>query len=164
MDVALIQWPSDEALRAELAELHQPRLLLVETNVEPPECGDVLEDWVRLPVSHLDRNARVRALESRAGGRQAEHPTLHGNGTLEFRGLTTHLSAIQADLVGAMLERFGAVASRDVLGARAWPDGAPSQNTLDVSIGRLRRLLAPLGLGVRTIRSRGYLLAVNDER
>jgi DNA-binding response OmpR family regulator len=43
--------------------------------------------------------------------------------------------------------------------ARAgWPDGAPGRNALDVHVLRLRRRVAPLGLAIRTVRSRGYLL------
>lgn len=158
MDVALIQWPSDEALRQELAELRHPRLLLVDSDSKPPECTDILEDWVRLPVSRADRNARVHTLESRVEGQDPPVPTLNGNGTLDYRGSSTHLSAIQADLVRVMLERFGAVVSREALTAVAWPDARPSDNNLDVAMGRLRRQLESVGLRIRTVRSRGYLL------
>lgn len=158
MDVALIQWPSDEPLRQELAEQRHPRLLLVDSDADPPECTDVLEDWVRLPVSRDDRNARIRALESRVESQDPAVPTLNGNGTLKYRGSSTHLSAIQADLVRLMVERFGAVVGRDALTAVAWPDAVASDNNLDVTIGRLRRQLEPVGLRIRTVRSRGYLL------
>ncbi|MGB8361812.1 MAG: helix-turn-helix domain-containing protein, partial [Acidimicrobiia bacterium] len=82
MDVALVQWPSDEALRSDLAERRHPRLLLVETDVEPPICSDPLEDWVRLPVSRADRNARLRALEARHDGGEPSGPHLDALGTL----------------------------------------------------------------------------------
>ncbi|HEX2272971.1 MAG TPA: helix-turn-helix domain-containing protein, partial [Acidimicrobiales bacterium] len=39
-----------------------------------------------------------------------------------------------------------------------WPGQAPGRNALDVHILRLRRRLRPLGLAIRTVRSRGYLL------
>lgn len=162
MDVALIQWPSDETLRREMADTRRPRLLLVDADAEPPQCIDVLEDWVRLPVSPLDRNARVRALESRLGARTSPRPDLDRRGTLEYRGARIHLTAIQADLVGLMLERFGAVVSRQELTAAAWPESGASDNNLDVTIGRLRRQLVPVGLRVRTVRSRGYLLTGDD--
>lgn len=162
MDVALIQWPSDEDLRLELAELRHPRLLLVDSDVEPPECTDVLEDWVRLPVSRTDRNARIRTLESRIEGRGRSEPVLNGHGTLEYRGESTQLSAIQTDIVRLMIERFGAVISRETLAKVAWPDADPSENNLDVTIGRLRRQLEPVGLRIRTVRSRGYLLSDSE--
>jgi len=159
MDVALIRWPSDESLRRELAELRQPRLLLVDSDAQPPKCTDVLEDWVRLPVSRADRNARIRTLESRVETQHPPTPALNGSGTLQYRGESTQLSAIQSDLVRLLIERFGAVVSREDLAAVAWPDSDASDNNLDVTIGRLRRQLVPVGLRIRTVRSRGYLLA-----
>jgi DNA-binding response OmpR family regulator len=159
MDVALIRWPSDEELRSELAGRRHPRLLLVDSDAKPPECTDTLEDWVRLPVSRADRNARIRTLGSRVENSQPPAPTINGSGTLEYRGARTHLSAIQTDLVRLLIERFGAVVSRDTLAKAAWPGADPSDNNLDVTMGRLRRQLEPLGLRIRTVRARGYLLS-----
>ena len=159
MDVALIQWPSDEELRSELAARRQPRLLLVASDAGPPECTDPLEDWVRLPVSRADRTARIRTLETRVGQPQSPVPTMNGDGTLHYRGEVTQLSAIQADLVELLIERFGAVVSRESLADAAWPEADSSNNNLDVAMGRLRRRLDPLGLVIRTVRSRGYLLS-----
>jgi DNA-binding response OmpR family regulator len=159
MDVALIQWPSDEELRSELASQGHPRLLLVEADADPPECNDILEDWVRLPVSRADRNARIRALESRLARTEPPAPYLNGHGTLEYGEEKTQLSAIQTDLMRLLVDRFGAVVNRDALARAAWPDTDPSDNNLDVAIGRLRHQLEPVGLAIRTVRSRGYLLS-----
>ncbi len=41
---------------------------------------------------------------------------------------------------------------------RAWPGGSPTRNALDVHLLRLRRRISTLGLEVRTVRARGYLL------
>jgi DNA-binding response OmpR family regulator len=159
MDVALIQWPSDEELRSRLEAQRHPRLLLVDSDAEPPECTDILEDWVRLPVSRADRNARIRALESRVDRPRPRLPTINGGGTLEYRGASTHLSTIQGDLMRLLIERFGAVVSREALAKAAWPESGPSDNNLDVTMGRLRRQLEPVGLRIRTVRARGYLLS-----
>jgi DNA-binding response OmpR family regulator len=158
MDVALIKWPSDESLRLDLAEQGHPRLLLVEPEADPPECTDILEDWVRLPVSRQDRNARIRTLESRVGESRAPVPTIDDHGMLEYRDLRTQLSPIQTELVKPMIDRFGAVVPRDRLIAAGWPEGETTANTLDVTMGRLRRQLFNVGLKIRTVRSRGYLL------
>lgn len=157
MDVALIQWPSEERLRQEMAARQQPRLLLVDPDAAPPECHDVVEEWVRLPVSTADRNARLHTLESRAGG-PPETPRLEAGSTLVFRGERTPLSALQAALARPMIENMGTVVSRETLASLAWPDADPSENTLDVAMGRLRSRLEPVGLRIRTVRSRGYLL------
>lgn len=164
MDVALIKWPSDEELRRELAEQGHPRLLLVDPGADPPECTDVLEDWVRLPVSRPDRNARIRTLEKRAGDRPGPVPSLDSDGVLEYRELRTGLSPLQAELVKPMIERFGAVVARETLVSAGWPESEASPNTLDVTMGRLRRQLLIVGLKVRTVRSRGYLLTDVDLR
>lgn len=158
MDVALIQWPSEEALRRRLAGDRRPRLLLVDAGAEPPECVDPLEDWVRLPVSRPDRNARIRALESRAGISRPVPPTLNGAGTLEYQGERTQLSEVQSRLIAPMIDAFGVVVPRDRLVEATWGDGDPSSNNLDVSVARLRKALAPVPLEIATVRSRGYIL------
>jgi DNA-binding response OmpR family regulator len=68
------------------------------------------------------------------------------------------LSPVEQSLASAMLDRFGAVVTRDILADRAWPSGVPTRNALDVHVLRLRRRIAPLGLEIRTVRSRGYLM------
>jgi DNA-binding response OmpR family regulator len=57
-----------------------------------------------------------------------------------------------------MLDKLGAVVTREALSRAGWPAGAPGRNALDVHVLRLRRRVAPLGLVIRTVRSRGYLL------
>ena len=58
----------------------------------------------------------------------------------------------------ALIERFRAVASRTDLTRAGWPRQAPGRNALDVHVLRLRRRLEPVGLEIRTVRSRGYML------
>jgi len=70
--------------------------------------------------------------------------------------------------MSALIERFGAVVSRDQLSRSGWPKGAPGRNALDVHVLRLRRRIAPVGLSIKTVRSRGYLLeadgsAISDD-
>lgn len=65
--------------------------------------------------------------------------------------------------MGALLERMGAVVSREQLSRAGWPGGAPGRNALDVHVLRVRRRIAPLGLAIRTVRSRGYLLELSTE-
>ncbi len=162
MDVALIQWPSDEELRQELAEQGHPRLLLVAPDSEPPECTDPLEDWVRLPVSRVDRNARIKTLQSRNGMASSPSPSIDSFGTLEFSGTRAQLSAVQTKLIEPLVDKFGAVVAREEIATHVWPKGEASANNLDVAIGRLRRQIEPVGLRIKTVRSRGYLLHPDD--
>jgi DNA-binding response OmpR family regulator len=53
---------------------------------------------------------------------------------------------------------MGTVTSRDLLVRAGWPAAPPGRNALDVHVLRLRRRLHPVGLAIRTVRSRGYLM------
>lgn len=155
----MLRWPAESTRRDFLADGLAPRLLLVEDGALPPPPTDCLEDWIRVPASEHDVRVRLEALAARAG-RHSERlaPDLDADGVLRFGAGWVPLPPVEARLTAAMLERFGAVVSRDVLSRAGWPDGAPGRNALDVHVLRLRRRLAGVDLVIRTIRSRGYLL------
>ena len=154
----LVRWPAETVRRAQLASRQLPRLLLLEGEAVPPEATDCLEDWIRVPAAEIDVRARVSGLASRAERHVSANPTLDRDGVLRFTGAWVPLPPVEARLTDALLERFGAVVSRDSLARAGWPDGAPGRNALDVHVLRLRRRIQPLGLVIRTVRSRGYLL------
>jgi DNA-binding response OmpR family regulator len=156
VEVVLVRWPVEVARRERFATEGRPRLLLVEDDAQPPVGEDPLEDWVRVPASEVDVQARMATLAARA--RAAAAPRLDVDGVLRFGSLWVSLPPVEARLTHAMLERFGAVVSRESLSRAGWPDGAPGRNALDVHVLRLRRRLAPVRLVIRTVRSRGYLL------
>ncbi len=158
MEVVLVRWPAEERTRAELRERCVPRVLLVEEGAPPPAVVDELEDWIRVPADEVDLHARVDAIERRRRSRVTVPPTLDEDGVLRFAGGWVPLPPVEARLTGALIERTGAVVSREVLGRAGWPNGSPGRNALDVHVLRLRRRLSPLGLAIRTVRSRGYLL------
>ena len=85
-------------------------------------------------------------------------PTLDGDGVLRFGTTWVSLPPVEARLTRAMVERFGAVVGRETLARAGWPEGTAGRNALDVHVLRLRRRLAVVGLVIRTVRSRGYLL------
>lgn len=159
MDVVLLRWPEESSRRTELEVVARPRLLLVEPGEPPPDCRDPLEDWIRLPADDQDVRARLSTLDTRSG---IERPTLDDDGLLWFRGRWVSLSPVEQALAAGLLDRYGVVAGRDSLRKRAWPDGLPSRNALDVHMVRLRRRIHALALEVRTVRSRGYLLQALD--
>jgi DNA-binding response OmpR family regulator len=158
MEVVLLRWPEEESVRARLVEAAAPRLLLVDRGAHPPLVTDPLEDWIRVPADEVDLHARVDALERRARQRRTGVPDLDDDGVLRFGGGWVPLPPVEARLTGALIERCGAVVSRADLARAGWPDGSPGRNALDVHVLRLRRRLSPLGLAIRTVRSRGYLL------
>ncbi|MDQ6614227.1 MAG: helix-turn-helix domain-containing protein [Actinomycetota bacterium] len=158
MDVVLVRWPAEAVRRAQLALRQLPRLLLLEDNAVPPQPADCLEDWIRVPATEIDVRSRCSALASRAEQHVSASPTLDDDGVLRFGGVWVPLPPVEARLTDALLQRFGAVVSREGLARAGWPDGAPGRNALDVHVLRLRRRIQPLGLVIRTVRSRGYLL------
>jgi DNA-binding winged helix-turn-helix (wHTH) protein len=161
VEVALVQWPAEQDRRDELRRAGQPRLLLVERGA-PPIPTDELEDWIRLPADDLDLRVRVEALRRRTDSDAGATPLLDDDGVLRLGDRWVSLPPVEARLTQALLERFGAVVSRDALARAGWPGGSPGRNALDVHVLRLRRRLAPLRLAIRTVRSRGYLLERSD--
>lgn len=163
MDVVLVRWPGEEDRRTALRRSGRPRLLVLEANIAPPTDLDLLEDWIRLPADDGDVAARVSLLEQRAVEHGSSLPTLDDDGVLRVSGRWVALPPVEARLTTALLDRFGAVVSRDALARSGWPEGAPGRNALDVHVLRLRRRLDPLGLVIRTVRSRGYVLEMGDD-
>jgi hypothetical protein len=162
MDVVLLRWPLERERRERLVQEGRPRLLLVEHGDAPPVPADCLEDWIRVPAEESDVRVRVEGLARRYLGHQADVPELDCDGVLRLGGAWVSLPPVEARLMGALVERFGAVVSREQLGSAGWPHGVPGRNALDVHVLRLRRRIAPLGLAIRTVRCRGYLLERAD--
>jgi DNA-binding response OmpR family regulator len=173
VDVAMLRWPAESDRRDDLATLGVPRLLLVEPGSPPPPLDDCLEDWLRVPADEADAAARIAALERRADAHTHTHTANNGNGNgngngdiphldedgvLRFDGRWVALPPVEGRLAALLIDRFGAVVSRDALTKAGWPSTPSGRNALDVHILRLRRRLSQVGLSIRTVRSRGYLL------
>jgi len=170
MDVTMLRWPEEESRRSRISLAGEPRLLLVPDGEEPPPVGDCLEDWIRIPAAENEVRARVDALAVRSqahmtnghnganGNGHSHEPFLDDFGVLRVNGAWVALPPLEARLAEALLDRLGAVTSRDLLIRAGWPTGAPGRNALDVHVLRLRRRLTPVGLAIRTVRSRGYLM------
>ncbi len=109
-------------------------------------------------MSDADLSARVQWLERRITAAAATQPVLDEDGLLNTGAGWASLPPVEARLTKALIDRFGAVVSRDALAHAGWPHGSPDRNTLDVHVVRLRRRVAPVGLAIRTVRSRGYVL------
>lgn len=160
MDVALVRWPEDEATRRELRAANRPRLLLVEEKAPAPVSGDPLEDWIRLPADDRDLRARLDALTLRSGAEVDVFPEIDSDGLLRMSDQWVSLPPIEQRLATALIEKPSAVVSRDALAKAGWPGETATRNALDVHMLRLRRRIEPLGLSIRTVRSRGYVLDV----
>jgi DNA-binding winged helix-turn-helix (wHTH) protein len=158
VDVVLVRWPLERERRERLQLEGRARLLLVDATEPPPAISDCLEDWIRVPADEADIGARVETLSARVLEHSRRVPELDVDGVLRFEGGWVGLPPVEARLMESLIARFGAVVSREQLARNGWPDGAPGRNALDVHVLRLRRRIAPLGLAIKTVRSRGYLL------
>ncbi len=159
MDVEMVKWPSDETRRLHLRESGRPRLLLVDDDAPAPVTVDPLEDWIRLPADDRDLRARIDSLTLRFQHSDgSEGLTLDEDGLLRHGSNWVALPPIEARLIAGLMSKPGAVVSRDALLRSGWPGEQPNRNVLDVHVLRLRRRIEPLGLQIRTVRSRGYVL------
>jgi DNA-binding response OmpR family regulator len=84
-------------------------------------------------------------------------PSLDGHGQLSFRGLRVFLSPTDERLAAVLVAAFDqGVAETDLL-REVWPSGG-HPGMLRVHVSRLRKQVAPIGLGIKAIRSFGYRL------
>lgn len=164
MDVVLVRWPTETERRGRLSEQRIPRLLLVEDGNPPPYPDDCLEDWIRVPADDADVRLRMEGLSARSSHHVSDVPDLDHDGVLRFADHWVSLPPVEARLTRALIDKFGAVVGREALGRAGWPEGAPGRDALDVHVLRLRRRLTPVGLSIKTVRSRGYLLEASDRR
>ena len=135
MNVELVRWPSDPQRLAGLRTRACPGCSSSATDAEPPIPSDCLEDWVAAGASESALDARRRALQARARAHGAR-PEIDDDGLLRHHDAWVSLSPVEQSLTRALLDRFGAVVPREVLAGRAWPDGAPTRNALDVHVLR----------------------------
>jgi DNA-binding response OmpR family regulator len=136
-------------------------LLLVEFG-PAPVVTDPVEDWIRVPASDSDIAARVDTLRRRVRPPVRDDEVaafLDDHGILRWGDRWVSLSPLEARIVAALIELPLAAVPRQRLIEAGWPPaGQPSRDALDAHILRLRRRLHTIGLTIRTIRSRGYLI------
>ncbi|MDG4861959.1 winged helix-turn-helix domain-containing protein [Streptomyces sp. T-3] len=154
--VELIRWPTESARRDSCRDKGVMRLLVLEAGVEAPVCTDIREDWVRTPISKEDLRARIDSL--RVKGSTDQVPSVDRNGVLRFRSVSAVLSPTETDLVTLLAESFTRVVQRTALLEVLARTAPASRNALDLHIMRIRRRVGQLGLGVRTVWGRGYVL------
>jgi DNA-binding response OmpR family regulator len=152
----VLNWP-EEAEEAERLEKEGiPRLLLVAVGATPPTSGSCLEDWLALPASDLEVEARLTNLARRAAN-HPRPPTIDAFGQLTYRGRSRFLSPVEQRLAQTLIESFGAIVEEGDLRTKVWSDGA-SEQRLRVHVSRLRRRLLPIDLTIKCVRNAGYLM------
>lgn len=169
-DIKLVRWPAESGRRARYRAMGVLRLLVVEGGVPAPVSSDIREDWVRPPIADADLRARMASLRAKVEAHWL--PEIDPDGILRFGGRSATVSPTETDVLHCLIDHFGSVVSREAL-RDCLPErpGGASRNALDLHIMRVRRRIEPLGLVIRTLRGRGYLLdsveaigAVRDHR
>lgn len=156
-DVRLLRWPVQRELREEYKKRGVPRILVIEAGLEAPVCDDIYEDWVRAPVAAPDLKVRVDALIRRYHRNRSPH--LDENGVLWFASRSVTLSPKQAELLMLLVSHFGQVVPREALRFQLGRDeGSMTRNALDLHMMRIRPRIQALGLTLRTVWGRGYVL------
>jgi DNA-binding winged helix-turn-helix (wHTH) protein len=84
---------------------------------------------------------------------------LDDGGLLHVGTAWVALPDIEWRLVETLITNLGHVVPRSRLIATVWPDREVMPATLGVTIKRVRRRLAPLGLEITTVRGRGFVLS-----
>lgn len=127
------------------------------------------DDFVAKPFDLHVLMAKVQALLRRAYDFPAASPALsHGgaildtaDATLHYAGQRIELTRNELRILQTLLERKGAIVSRDTLMVRLWEsDSFVDENTLSVNITRLRRKLEAAGLRdfIVTRKGAGYII------
>jgi len=92
---------------------------------------------------------------------ESDRPALDECDILRRGARWAALAPIEARIIEVLLARSGRVVRRREF-RTAWPAGMPAARSVDARLTRLRARIAPLGLQIRTVRSRGLLLHVVD--
>ena len=152
--------PSAESVRQDLAQRGVLRLLRIGPDTAAPLLIDQAEDWIRTPCSEADVQAGIRSLVAQRTASNRHPPLVDENDILRVGSRLSVLTPVEAALMRALLATPGQVASRKTLFKAAWPDETGSRNALDLRVMRLRRKIEPLGVMLRTVRNRGYLVEI----
>jgi hypothetical protein len=162
--VAVLRWPEDAVLVAYSRAEGHSCLLLIEPDGDLPVLAEWSDDWIRLPARDSDIHARAAMLEARIA-RPDPLPKVDIDGHLLFDGRGVFLSPSEEALMRLLCQRFGQVIDVESL-AGAVGERDMSSNAVRVQLTRLRKRIATVGLIVRAIHGRGYVLerAAGEQR
>jgi two-component system OmpR family response regulator len=157
-------------LRARKSSL--PVLILTARNALNDRVGGLesgADDYLAKPFELRELQARVKALIRRSQGR-FDHEIAVGRlvlDTLAQRltadGEPLFLPAREYGVLLALMLQAGRVVSKDAIAGRLAVAGEElADNAIEVYVHRLRKRLAPFGIGIRTLRGLGYLLEAGN--
>jgi DNA-binding winged helix-turn-helix (wHTH) protein len=161
-DVVLVSWPSQYELRRYCIATCIPRVLVVEPHSTAPESDDILEDWLRPPISKQDLTTRIENLQRRYA--RVYTPEIDECGELRYGDRSVTVSETQAELARPLVCNFREVVPRaQLMEILAQKKSGVNRNALDLHIMRLRRRVTEANLSVTTVWGRGYRLGPLEE-
>jgi DNA-binding response OmpR family regulator len=158
--VVMLEWPGEGSQLAHLVKDGTPVLLLVAADAAPPAMCDRLTDWIRLPADPIDIRARVATLIRRA--KRLPRPELDSAGIVRRGHRWTSLTPIDARLLEVLLAGTGGVVGTNVLRAAGWPAREPDDRAVARRLAKIRQRIAPLGMRIYAVATRGYTLEINE--
>jgi hypothetical protein len=161
--VVLLRWPQDEDRRRVAAKDGVPRLLLLDDTTPPPRTADLLEDWLRAPVDREELWARRAELVRRAHC-AAYGPALDDDGLLRWHDQWVPIPTAQVPVVALLVTRVREVVHLDEITAvYSAAGGSADRTAVKAVMGRIVKRCAQVGLAVRSVRGRGYVLDAPNE-
>ncbi len=169
LDLNLPQLDGLAVLRAMRAQGNKAAVMILtargtaEDRVRGLDLG--ADDYMAKPFDIREFEARVRSLLRRQAGLRSAAVTL-GPVTLDLTtrqfsasGHPLDLPPRERALLELLLTRAGKVVTKEaIVQSLTSLDDMLSDNAIEQYISRLRRRIAPFGLGLRTVRGIGYLL------
>ncbi len=154
----LVWWPEERERLAELRDQGRPRLILVQEGAEPPISSDPLEEWVRSGDS-ASLPDRITTLMARA---KPFMPglSLDDSGILRVGEAWTSLSEHELPMAQRLVGAFGSVVTYEAMSEETGHASRASSATMDLRqrVARLRNRVRRVGLDIRAVRGRGYML------
>ena len=163
--IELLRWPEQDLARRSLLRSGIPRLLVLSGSSQPPEdiCFD--EDWIRAPYRLADLQARVRRLAKSLNEQSTTELWLDEQRILHRGNRTVVLTAFEAVVAAALLERPGEIVTRSAIEQSLWSDQpAPGPRSVDAVVYRLRGHCRGLGLTIITVRGEGFMFRTAASR
>ena len=125
------------------------------------------DDYLAKPFEFVELEARLKALLRRVRAIPADQPTL-GKLRLDRSGQRAwaadqalDLSARELAVLDILLSQRDKVVTKEQIAAEIGGEDLGA-NAIEVYVHRLRKKIEPSGVGIRTVRGLGYLLAITE--
>ncbi len=174
LDLNLPEMDGLSVLRAMRARSNPAAVMILTARATPPERVLGLDlgadDYMAKPFDVREFEARVRSLLRRQAGLRSSVVTF-GGVTLDLTtrqfsaaGQPMDLPPRERALLELLITRAGKVVAKEaIVQSLTSLDDILSDNAIEQYVSRLRRRIAPHGLGLRTARGLGYLLEKTAE-